>query len=208
MRKKPNFEARMERCAHLLIAEPQAFRGRWLCEFGYDELHIELGCGKGAFTVGTAKAEPGVFIAALEKSAGALLIALERTNAAGLRNIRFLGALADNLTEYFAPREAARIYINFCDPWPTNRHAKRRLTNRRFVELYKQILRPGGEVYFKTDDLPLFEYSLDEFKSGGFRLAESVRDLHKNGSVGIMTDYELKFHSQGQPIYMARFCMP
>ena len=205
MRKKPNFEARKERCAHLLVADPQALRGRWLCEFGYDELHIELGCGKGAFTVGTAKAEPGVFIAALEKSAGALLIALERANAAGLRNVRFVNALADNLTEYFAPGEAARIYINFCDPWPTNRHAKRRLTNRHFVELYKQILRPGGEVYFKTDDLPLFEYSLGEFESGGFRLAGSVRDLHKNGPVGIMTDYEQKFHSQGQPIYMARF---
>ena len=208
MRKKPNHAARMEKCAHLLVTEPKSLYGLWRGTFGYDELYVELGCGKGAFTVGTAKEESGIFIVALEKSIGALLSALERANDAGLRNVRFINALADNLTEYFAPGETSRIYINFCDPWPTNRHAKRRLTNRRFIELYRQVLRPGGGIYFKTDDLPLFEYSLGEFESGGFMLAGSSRDLHKDGPVGIMSDYEAKFHSQRKPIYMARFLLP
>lgn len=212
----------MEACADLLVCEPEELRGRWLEAFGYDELHIELGCGKGRFTVESAKAaqagrssqaacvsqetptsqaKPGVFIAALEKSADAMIIALERAKADGLRNVRFVNAFADNLAKYFAPGEASRIYICFCDPWPSNRHAKRRLTARRFLELYSQVLRPGGEVHFKTDNLPLFDFSLREFESGGYAITETARDLHKNGPVGIMTDYELKFHSQGLPVY-------
>lgn len=207
MRRKPNLEPRMERCADLMVAPPGALRGQWLGEGPYGELHIEIGCGKGRFTVETAKTEQGVLVAALEKSANAMVIALERAKAEGLRNVRFLNALADNLPEYFAPGEAARIYINFCDPWPSNRHAKRRLTSGGFADRYKAVLRPGGEVHFKTDNLPLFEYSLREFPKHGFAAAEIARDLHKNGPSGVMTDYELKFHAQGLPIYKARFAL-
>jgi tRNA (guanine-N7-)-methyltransferase len=207
MRKKPNLSARMERCAHLLIPDPGKYRGRWLSEFGYDELHIELGCGKGRFTAETAKAAPGILLAALEKSADVMITALERADSEGLRNIRFINALADNLTDYFAPGEVSRIYINFCDPWPIGRHAKRRLTSRLFIELYKQVLRPGGEILFKTDNRPLFDFSLEEFEFGGFAIAEVVHDLHKDGPAGIMTDYEVKFHEQGLPIFSARFVL-
>jgi tRNA (guanine-N7-)-methyltransferase len=206
----------------LLVKEPEAYRGQWLdvasnerqgqCPDGsrkirYSELHIEVGCGKGRFTVDTAKAESGteagsgVFIAALEKSADAMIIALERAAAEELQNIRFINAYADDLTDYFAPGEASRIYLNFCDPWPSNRHIKRRLTNRRFLELYMEILRPGGEIRFKTDNLPLFEYSLKEFGYYGFTLFDIGRDLHRDGPVGVMTDYELKFYDLGLPIY-------
>ena len=94
------------------------------------------------------------------------------------------------------------MYIDFCDPWPSNRHAKRRLTCRRFLELYRQTLRTDGEIRFKTDDLPLFEFSLKEFEYCGFDLPEVTRDLHKNGPAGIMTDYEIKFYNRGLPIYM------
>ena len=203
MRKKPNLDARMGRCAHLLVANPEEYRGRWLSEFGADdELHVELGCGKGLFTVETANAAPGALIAALEKSADAMIIGMERAAASELRNIRFINAYADDIMRFFAPGEVARFYINFCDPWPSNKHSKRRLTNRRFLELYAQMLRPGGEIRFKTDNLPLFEFSLGEFGHSGFEALELIRDLHKDGPVGVMTDYELKFHALGMPIYM------
>ena len=194
----------MERCAHLLAAQPESLCGRWLSEFPYGELHIELGCGKGLFTSQTAKSSPDVLVAALEKSASAMIIALERAAAENLRNVRFINALADNLDVYFAPGEVSRLYINFCDPWPSNRHAKRRLTHRRFLELYARILCPGGELFFKTDNRALFDFSLHEFDCGGFRLLDCTRDLHINGPVGIMTDYEMKFHAQGLPICSAR----
>ena len=204
LRRKPNLNVRLEKCAHLLVAAPESLRGRWRREFGFGELHVELGCGKGLFTVETARASQGVFFVAFEKNPSAMIIALERLHTEGLRNVRFINMLAENLSEYFAPGEVSRIYLNFCDPWPANRHAKRRLTHRRFLEQYKQVLLPGGEIRFKTDNLALFEFSLREFEHAGFKELDLSRDLHKDGPVGIMTDYELKFHSQGQPIYYAR----
>jgi len=205
LRKKPNLPARVEKCAHLLVAEPESLRGRWLDEFRHSELCVELGCGKGRFTVEMAKAEPETLIVALEKSLSAMIIALERAAAENLRNIRFINALADNVAGFFAPGEVSRMFINFCDPWPANRHAKRRLTHRRFLELYEQILRPGGEILFKTDNLPLFDFSLREFERCGFHLHDVTRNLHSGGPVGVMSDYEMKFYDQGLPIYSARF---
>jgi len=191
----------MERCSHLLIMQPEEVRGRWLEESGYSELHVELGCGKGRSTVETAKSEPGVLFTALEKSANVMVIALERAVSEQMQNVRFINALADDLAMFFAPGEISRIYINFCDPWPANRHMKRRLTGRSFLDIYSQVLCPGGEIHFKTDNQPLFEFSLSEFEQRGFTLLKEVRDLHKNGPVGVMTDYELKFFSEGLPMY-------
>jgi len=208
MRRKPNLDSRIEKCAHLLVAEPEALRGRWLREFGLDELFIEIGCGKGRFTAEEAEACPGALFAAFEKTANVMVIALERAEREGLRNVRFVNAYAESLAEYFAPGEASRIYLNFCDPWPSNRHAKRRLTAPGFLEKYSQILRPGGEIRLKTDNLPFFEYSLREFQRCGFALSGVVRDLHKNGTVGAMTDYELKFYGQGLPIYQCTVSRP
>ena len=209
MRKKPNLSARVEKCGSLLVREPEAYKGRWLNAFqtegpGCGELHIELGCGKGRFTVETAMAMAaagqGGLIVALEKSADAMIIAMERAAAQGLSNVRFVNALAEDLAGFFAPGEVSRLYLNFCDPWPSNRHAKRRLTNRRFLGMYMQILRPGGEIYFKTDNLPLFEFSLREFERCGYTLSGVTRDLHKDGPSEEMSDYELKFYNQGTPI--------
>ena len=201
MRRKPNLTARIGRCSHLLSEHPDELRGRWLDEFGYSELHVELGCGKGRFTVETAKSEPGVLFVALEKTSNVLVIALERAAQDGLQNVQYVNALADDVDVFFAPGEVKRLYINFCDPWPAYRYEKRRLTGQRFLELYRQILCPGGEICFKTDNLPLFEFSLLEFERCGFVLLEEVRDLHRNGAVGVMTDYELKFFDQGKTIY-------
>ena len=200
MRKKPNLAARLEKCAHLIVESPEPLRGCWLDEYRYGELHLEIGCGKGRFTVETAKSYPNVLLIALEKLADAMIIALENAAAEEIKNVRFMNTDAENLADFFAPGEVSRIYINFCDPWPANRHAKRRLTSRRFLEIYKKMLRQSGEIHLKTDNLALFEYSLAEFERGGFTILEESRDLHGKGSAGIMTDYEMKFHKMGQPI--------
>ena len=100
----------------------------------------------------------------------------------------------------FAPGEAARIYINFCDPWPKSRDAKHRLTFPGFLRLYADVLPLGGEIHFKTDNTPLFSWSLEQFENEGWALSEKTNDLHANGPVGVMTDYEAKFHAQGFPI--------
>ena len=118
----------------------------------------------------------------------------------GLENVYFLCEDAARLPELFAPGEVDRIYINFCDPWPGNRHAKRRLTSRGFLDLYRQVLPLGGEIHFKTDNRDLFEWSLFQFPAGGYSLSQVTRDLHADGICGIMTDYEEKFHNLGTPI--------
>ena len=201
MRRKRQLLSRIERCGYLLAAEPEKLCGRWLSEYGFNELHVELGCGKGLFTVETARNDSDTLIVGLEKISNVLVIALERTAHAGVLNVRYINRLADDLTVFFAEGEVSRIYINFCDPWPANRHKKRRLTGQPFLELYKQVLHPGGEIHFKTDNLPLFEFSLEEFKRCGFALSEVSYNLHEHGAAGVMTDYEIKFHEAGLPIY-------
>ena len=198
MRKKPNLVPRMERCAGVLMNEPEALRGRWLNTFpGYRELHLEIGCGKGRFTADTAAQNPDIFLAALEKVPDAMVVGMERVTACGLQNVRFLDRDAANLLELFAPGEVARIYINFPDPWKKSRQHKRRLTYPAFLALYSNLLPLGGEIWFKSDNDPLFEWSLEQFESEGWLLKDVTRDLHANGSVGVMTDYEAKFYEQG-----------
>ena len=112
----------------------------------------------------------------------------------------FVDGDAAYLRDYFQPDELERIFINFCDPWPSNRHARRRLTHEQFLILYRGILREGGQIHFKTDNRDLFEYSLFQFPKAGYVLSEVTRDLHGQGICGVMTDYEEKFHNQGMTI--------
>ena len=201
MRKKKNLVPRMERCGDRLIRDPYDRQGRWR-ELMPEarELRLELGCGKGRFTAGTAAAEPDVLFIAVERVPDAMVVAMERCVNAGLTNVYFIDANADQLPYFFAPGEVDRIYINFCDPWPSKRHAKRRLTHGNFLKLYRQVLKMGGQIHFKTDNQDLFEFSVTEIPSFGFTLSEITRNLHENGPVGVMTDYEAKFHEQGMPI--------
>lgn len=201
MRKKKNLIPRMERCGDRLIRDPYEHPGRWRELMPQArEIHLELGCGKGRFTAGTAAAQPDVLFLAVEVVPDAMVVAMERCAGAGLSNIWFISANADQIPYFFVPGEVDRIYINFCDPWPSGRHAKRRLTHGGFLKRYRQVLKMGGQIHFKTDNQPLFEFSVEELPQFGFRLSEVTRNLHGDGPVGVMTDYEAKFYGLGQPI--------
>lgn len=201
MRKKPNLIPRMERCAQYQVKDPEQWRGRWRERLAPGcELRLELGCGKGRFTCQTAAAEPEVLFVAVERVPDAMVIAMERAREMDLHNVLFIDADVVHLPDYFAPDEVEWIYINFCDPWPTNRHAKRRLTHPSFLTLYRQVLRTGGEIHFKTDNRPLFDWSVLQFPKAGYELSQVSRDLHAQGIQGVMTDYEEKFYHLGTPI--------
>ena len=200
MRKKKNLETRTQNCAPILMQNPAELRGNWLDQRREQALYLEIGCGKGKFTVETAGAQPDALHVAVEKERNAMVIAMERALDVELGNLLFIDIDARHLTELFASGEVARIYINFPDPWPGERHAKRRLTSPLFLDLYKQILKSGGEIHFKTDNRPLFDYSIKQFPLQGFLLDEVTTDLHTPAPCGVMTNYEQKFHELGVPI--------
>ncbi len=198
MRKKPNLLPRMEKAACVLIKEPETMPGQWRESFpGYEALHLELGCGKGRFTANTAEANPNVLLVAVEKVPDAMVVGMERVVERGLTNVRFMDRDVILLPEIFAKGEVDRVYINFCDPWPKSRDAKHRLTAPGFQRLYADVLSEGGEIHFKTDNLPLFQWSVEQFELEGWLLREVTNDLHAEGIKGIMTDYEAKFHAEG-----------
>ena len=201
MRKKKNLVPRMEACGAYLVSDPFAQRGRWRELMpGARELRVELGCGKGGFTVGTAAAEPEVLLIAVEKVPDAMVVAMEKARDAGVHNVWFVDGDAALLPDMFAPGEIDRLYINFCDPWPKSNQKKRRLTHGLFLQRYRQVLSPGGKIHFKTDNDKLFEWSVEEIPQYGWALREVTRDLHAGGPVGVMTDYEKKFFELGKNI--------
>lgn len=201
MRKKPNLIPRMEACERIWIKNPADYQGRWRDLMPEArEIRLEIGCGKGKFTVETAKAEPNVLLIALEKVPHAMVMAMEYAMREELHNVFFIDADAVVLPEIFAESEIDLIYLNFCDPWPRNKTAKLRLTYRTFLEKYKLVLKDGGALHFKTDNRPLFDFSLEEFEREHFELQSVTNDLHQDGITGIMTGYEEKFHALGTPI--------
>lgn len=201
MRKKKNLLPRMEACRACQVQDPFAMRGHWR-ELIPDarELRVELGCGKGRFTVGTTQAEPDVLLIAVEKVPDAMVVAMERAQAAGLHNVFFVVGDAALLPDMFAPAEVDRLYINFCDPWPKSNQKRRRLTHGNFLKCYRQVLPMGGQIHFKTDNDKLFQWSVEEIPQYGFALSEVTHDLHADGPVGVMTDYEAKFYELGKNI--------
>ena len=202
MRKRNNLEPRMEKCESLLIKEPGELRGKWRESLGgYDRLHLELGCGKGRFTVDAAEAQPEALLIAMEKVRDVMVIAMERARDRGLGNLRFIDGDAAGLAGIFAPGEVGRIYINFCDPWPKSRDAKLRLTAPGFLRLYCDLLPLGGQIHFKTDNRPLFDWSAEQLEGEGWVISELTHDLHADGEPrGPMTDYEQKFVEAGTRI--------
>ena len=201
MRKMRNLEPRMEACAAYRIPEPEARKGSWRALMpGCTQLWVEVGCGKGKFTAETAQANPDVLLIAVERCREAMVVAMEKAKSMNLTNVFFIDMDVANIEAIFAPEEIDRLFINFPDPWPRKKNAKRRLTHRGFLDKYCRVVRPGGEVHFKTDNAPLFEFSLEEFAACGLTVKNRTRDLHKDGIVGIMTGYEEKFHALGTPI--------
>ena len=198
MRKRHNLVPRMELCREYLTENPALHRGEW--RRPGKKLLLEIGCGKGSFTCALSERESDAEILAIEKVPDAMILAMEKAKALKLKNVRFLDFDAAGLREIFVPREVDRIYINFCDPWPKSRDAKFRLTAPSFLRIYADILAEQGEVRFKTDNLPLFLWSKEQFENEGWELKEVSTDLHAEGIRDILTDYEKRFLEQGVAI--------
>mgnify|MGYP002508561929 CR=1 FL=1 len=201
MRKMKNLDVRMERCAALRIAEPAALKGNWRSlKPDATALWVEVGCGKGKFTAETAAANPDVLMIAVERCREAMVVAMEKAQSMKLTNVFYIDMDVANIEEIFAGEEIDRLFINFPDPWPRKKNAKRRLTHRGLLDKYCRVVRTGGEIHYKTDNAPLFEFSVEEFAACGLQVNNLTRNLHENGIVGIMTGYEEKFHGLGTPI--------
>ena len=169
------------------------------------ELHVELGTGKGDFITQIAERNPQINFVGLEVEATCVLAAARKVREKNLHNVRLIVFDVENITEIFSAHEVDRFYINFCDPWPKKRHAKRRLTHARFLELYRKILKPDGEIFFKTDNRGLFDFSLEQFALAGLEVRDVTNDLHAaEPPENIRTEYENKFSAAGVPI---NFCI-
>lgn len=189
-----------------VVHEEETKAGTWHEIFGNDHpIYIEVGMGKGQFLMELAKRHPENNYIGIEKYSSVLLRALEKMDREeeALQNLVFIRMDAENLEKVFAEGEVDGIYLNFSDPWPKDRHAKRRLTSTAFFARYDKILKKEGQVEFKTDNRPLFEFSLESVKEAGWNLLAYTFDLHHNEEMNegnIMTEYEEKFSSQGNPI--------
>ena len=201
MRRMKNLESRMEKCAGLRIANPADFKGKWRSlKEDCTALWVEVGCGKGKFTAETAAANPDVLLIAVERCREAMVVAMEKAQSMGLKNVYYIDMDVAAIEEIFEGFEIDRLFINFPDPWPRKKNAKRRLTHRGFLDKYCRVIKEGGEIHYKTDNAPLFEFSVEEFAACGLEVKNLTWNLHENGIVGIMTGYEEKFHNLGTPI--------
>jgi tRNA (guanine-N7-)-methyltransferase len=192
------------------VKNPENMCGKWASLFENDHpLHIEIGMGKGQFITELARQNPDINYVGIEKYSSVLVRALEKLDAYHetakneITNLVFICMNAENIEQVFAKNEVNRIYLNFSDPWPKERHAKRRLTSKEFFKRYDQILTPNGQVEFKTDNRLLFDFSLEEIPLAGWTVSEYTYDLHhcpEMNAGNIMTEYEQKFSSMGNPI--------
>lgn len=183
--------------------ESQYRKGSWHELFGNDHpIHIEVGMGKGKFIIELAKAHPEINFIGIEKYSSVLVRALEKYEAYQGNNLMFIRMDAENINEVFAENEVDRVYLNFSDPWPKDRHAKRRLTSKEFWARYDKLLKPEGRVIFKTDNRTLFDFSLEQVAEAGWKLENFTYDLHHSeyAKGNVMTEYEEKFSAIGNPI--------
>lgn len=209
LRRKPWIDEAIKDYENIVRLGPvEEVAGRWQEEFGRAALlHVELGTGKGRFISELAERHQNINFIGIEAQQDVLFYAAQKVRDKGLTNVRLLVFDINGITDIFAPGEVDRFYINFCDPWPKARHAKRRLTYHSFLEKYRGLLKPDGELHFKTDNRALFDFSLEEFRESGLRLRNVTYDLHTEGAPGrsenIMTEYEEKFSAKGTKINRA-----
>lgn len=185
------------------VNEPEKYKGIWNTMFGNDHpIHVEIGMGKGKFIIELATQHPEINYIGIEKYSSVLLRALEKKREVELTNLYFIRYDAENLNDIFGEEEISRIYLNFSDPWPKDRHAKRRLTSKEFLSRYDKCLMKEGQVIFKTDNRDLFDFSLEEAKEAGWITNEVTFDLHHSDyrKGNVMTEYEEKFVSKGNAI--------
>ncbi len=217
MRKKRNFEARMEACGDLLLVQgangilnmkEAAENYRALIDFskafGNDNpVALEIGCGKGGFVIALAQQNPNVNYLALEKMSNVILTPMEEVKNVGVENVRFLNIRAECLPCYIPENSLDCIYLNFSTPLPKLGYATQRLTHRNFLQVYKKLLKKGGKILQKTDDRDFFDFSLEEYKACGFALENVTYNLHENGNPewNIVTEYEQKWVDRGLPIH-------
>lgn len=186
-----------------VVHTPEEQKGKWSEVFGNkNPIHIEVGMGKGKFITELARQNPDINYVGIEKYSSVLVRALEKRPELEQDNLMFIRMDAENLPDVFDKDEVARIYLNFSDPWPKDRHAKRRLTSVQFLSRYDQFLVPDGRVIFKTDNRPLFDFSLEQVEEAGWILENHTFDLHHSEFLegNVMTEYESKFVAEGKPI--------
>lgn len=202
VRKKKNGDARFEACKDLYIEfdknSPEKLDLSALFP-GYTRFRAEIGCGKGSFITETARRNPDIAFIAVEKVRDVVIFASEKVKEAELPNVLFICGDAAALSAMIEPKTLETIYINFCDPWPKARHAKRRLTSEGFLKLFKELLSDDGKIEFKTDNIGLFEYSLEEFPKAGFEMRNVCFDLHASelAESNVQTEYEKNFSAKG-----------
>lgn len=207
LRRKPGVAEALKEYAGLVVAPRPG--GGWCAEFGRTApLHVELGVGKGTFISELAAREPTINFIGIEAQPEVLFQAAKRVTAGAVGNVRLLHFDAGGIADIFSPAEVRRLYINFCDPWPKKRHAKRRLTCGRFLAKYRVIMASGGELFFKTDNAALFAFSLGEFADAGLEVRNVTTDLPAGLDGDIMTEYEMRFRSLGVKINRCEAVFP
>lgn len=202
LRHIPGAEEQIEKSPYV-VGSPEEKKGRWPEVFGNDNpIEIEVGMGKGRFIMELASRNPQINYVGIERYSTVLLKALQKREQMELPNICFMCVDARGLAEIFGEGEVHKIYLNFSDPWPKDRHAKRRLTSPEFMAVYDKILKQDGVVEFKTDNRGLFDYSLESIPAAGWRLNAHTFDLHHDEMAegNVMTEYEAKFSAEGKPI--------
>lgn len=191
--------------SNYVIHEPKEYKGSWKEVFGNDNpVRVEIGMGKGRFIMDLARMNPDINYVGIEKYSSVLLRGIQKMEADSLSNLFFIRMDAEEITEVFGQEEVDRIYLNFSDPWPKDRHAKRRLPSREFLHRYDEILKKDGMIEFKTDNHDLFQFALKELEPAGWRLDYVTEDLHHDEEMmqdNVMTEYEERFSSIGNPIY-------
>ncbi|MBW5447012.1 tRNA (guanosine(46)-N7)-methyltransferase TrmB [Cohnella sp. CFH 77786] len=211
LRGRKNIRESLESQPDLVVLEPQQWKGRWKEFFGNDRpIHVELGMGKGQFISRMSGNNPDINYIGMDVYDELLRRGSEKARAVWrekgqdkVPNLALVRGNVEYLEHMFEPGELTRIYLNFSDPWPKSKHARRRLTHPRFLMKYQEVLDEEGEIHFKTDSLTLFEFSLNSFSDTGLQMKNISLDLHRNGAREdlVMTEYETKFHAQGMPIY-------
>ncbi len=196
--------AESDRC----METPRDMPGRWREYFGNNHpVYVEIGMGKGRFLTDNARAYPDINYVGIEKYSSVLLRGIQKLEEEPLENIALIRMEAEYITDVFAENEVGRIYLNFSDPWPKDRHAKRRLPSRQFLARFGKILKEDGVIEFKTDNRPLFDFAVEEAREAGWEILGLTYDLHNAPDAedlrqgNVMTEYEERFSAQGNPIF-------